>query len=353
MTKKTSIKDIAAKAGVSFTTVSIVLNGRANEMKISDAMAQKVLGLAKKMNYRPNHFAKGLRTGKTNTIGLVVDDISNYFFGHLAKIVEEEADKLGYTVMFCSSENNEGKSRNILNMLVDKQMDGYIIAPTISMLPELENLVKEKKPAVLIDRFYPQLDTSYVTIDNIKGSLDAINYLAKKGLKNIALVTNDTDQLQMMQRFNGYAEGLKNNNLPFNKALVKKIQFGVTEARVVKDIRQFLAKADGKVDAIFFTSNNLGIAGLEALRILGKKVPDDISVLCFDDNDLFRLGTPGITVVSQPIKAIARKAVELLVAQINNTQSVTEHVVLSTNMVERESVVPGDFPVLKFPNHLK
>lgn len=338
MTKKTSIKDIAAKAGVSFTTVSIVLNGRANEMKISDAMAQKVLGLAKKMNYRPNHFAKGLRTGKTNTIGLVVDDISNYFFGHLAKIVEEEADKLGYTVMFCSSENNEGKSRNILNMLVDKQMDGYIIAPTISMLPELENLVKESKPAVLIDRFYPELDTSYVTIDNIKGSLDAVNYLAKKGLKKIALVTNDTDQLQMMQRFNGYTEGLKKNNLPFDKALVKKIQFGVADARVVKDIGQFLAKTEGKVDAVFFTSNNLGIAGLEALRMLGKKIPDDISVLCFDDNDLFRLGTPGITVVSQPIKAIARKAVELLVAQINSIQTVTEHIVLSTNMVERESV---------------
>jgi LacI family transcriptional regulator len=321
------------------TTVSIVLNGRANEMKISAAMAQKVLGLAKKMNYRPNHFAKGLRTGKTNTIGLVVDDISNYFFGQLAKTVEEEADKLGYTVMFCSSENNEGKSRNILNMLVDKQMDGYIIAPTTAMLPELERLVKEGKPAVLIDRFYPQLDTSYVTIDNTKGSLDAVNYMAGMGLKKIALVTNDTDQLQMMQRFNGYKEGLKRNNLPFDTSLVKRIQFGITDMAVVQEVRKFLAKKDGKIDAVFFTSNNLGIAGLEALRMLGKKVPGDISVLCFDDNDLFRLGTPGITVVSQPIKAIAKKAVELLVDQISTVQSVTEHVVLATSMVERESVI--------------
>jgi len=350
MTKKTSIKDIAAKAGVSLTTVSIVLNGRANEMKISDGVAQKILGLAKKMNYRPNHFAKGLRTGKTNTIGLVVDDISNYFFGHLAKTVEEEADKLGYTVMFCSSENNEGKSRNILNMLVDKHMDGYIIAPTTAMLPELEKLVKESKPAVLIDRFYPQLDTSYVTIDNTKGSLDAVNYLAKRGLRNIALVTNETDQLQMMQRFEGYLQGLAKNNLPFDKALVKKIQFGVTDLAVVEEIKQFLAKGKAKIDAIFFTSNNLGISGLEALRLLGKKVPEDISVLCFDDNDLFRLGTPGITVVSQPIKAIAKKAVELLVNQINNTQTVTEHVVLSTCMVERESVI---LQVPKFLNSLK
>ena len=87
MTKKVSLKDIAEKAGVSVTTVSLVLNGRAKDMKISEAMARKILALGEKMNYRPNHFAKGLRTGKTNTIGLIVDDISNYFFGHLANIV--------------------------------------------------------------------------------------------------------------------------------------------------------------------------------------------------------------------------------------------------------------------------
>ncbi|MBZ5858042.1 LacI family DNA-binding transcriptional regulator [Flavihumibacter profundi] len=338
MTRKTSIKDIAARAGVSLTTVSIVLNGRAREMKISDAMAEKITSLAKKMNYRPNQFAKGLRTGKTNTIGLIVDDISNYFFGHLAKFVEEEADVLGYTVMFCSSENNEGKSRNILNMLVDKQMDGYIIAPTTSMLPELERLVREKKPAVLIDRYYPQLDTSYVTIDNTKGSLDAVNYLAKKGHTKIALVTNETDQVQMVQRISGYADGLQRNKLPFDKTLVKKIKFGLSDEKLVKDIRQFLTAKEGEIDAIFFTSNNLGIAGLEALHMIGKKIPDDISVLCFDDNDLFRLGTPGITVVSQPIKTIAKKAVELLVRQISQVQSETEHVVLLTSMIERESV---------------
>ena len=240
MTKKISIKDIAAKAGVSFTTVSIVLNGRAKEMKISDGMAQKIIKLADKMEYRPNQFAKGLRTGRTYTIGLIVDDISNYFFGHLAKIVEEETDKLGYTVMFCSSENNEGKSRNILNMLVDKHMDGYIIAPTTAMLPELKKMVNEKKPSVLIDRYYAELDSSYVTIDNVKGSLDAVNYLAKKGNKKIALITNDTDQLQMQQRYDGYALGLKKNNFQLNNAIIKKIPFGLSNNKVVKEIKQFL-----------------------------------------------------------------------------------------------------------------
>ena len=338
MTKKVSLKDIAEKAGVSVTTVSIVLNGRAKDMKISDAMARKILALGEKMNYRPNHFAKGLRTGKTNTIGLIVDDISNYFFGHLANIVEEEADKLGYTVMFCSSENNEGKSRHILNMLVDKHMDGYIIAPTKAMLPELEKLVKEKKPAVLIDRYYQQLDSSYVTIDNVNGSLEAVNYLAKKGYQRIALVTNLTDQLQMIQRMEGYQQGLNQNHLQLDQQIIKKIPFGLTDEKVVKEIKDFVELNENKMDAIFFTSNNLGVAGLEALRSIEKRIPDDISVICFDDNDLFRLGMPGISVVSQPIKDIAKKAVEILIQQINQRSTTVEHIVLKTVMIERESV---------------
>jgi LacI family transcriptional regulator len=338
MTKKVSLKDIAEKAGVSVTTVSIVLNGRAKDMKISEAMARKILALGEKMNYRPNHFAKGLRTGKTNTIGLIVDDISNYFFGHLANIVEEEADKLGYTVMFCSSENNEGKSRHILNMLVDKHMDGYIIAPTKAMLPELEKLVKEKKPAVLIDRYYQQLDSSYVTIDNVNGSLEAVNYLAKKGYRRIALVTNLTDQLQMIQRMEGYQQGLNQNHLQLDQQIIKKIPFGLTDEKVVKEIKDFVELNENKMDAIFFTSNNLGVAGLEALRSIGKRIPDDISVICFDDNDLFRLGMPGISVVSQPIKDIAKKAVEILIQQINQRSTTVEHIVLKTVMIERESV---------------
>jgi LacI family transcriptional regulator len=338
MTKKVSLKDIAAKAGVSLTTVSIVLNGRAKDMKISEAMTRKILALGKKMNYRPNHFAKGLRTGKTNTIGLIVDDIANYFFGHLANTVEEEADKLGYTVMFCSSENNEGKSRHILNMLVDKQMDGYIIAPTKAMLPELEKLLKEKKPAVLIDRYYKQLDSSYVTIDNINGSLEAVNYLAKRGHRKIALVTNFTDQLQMIQRMEGYQLGLKKSKILLNQEIIKKIPFGLSDENVVKEIKEFIKLNENKIDSIFFTSNNLGVAGLEALRSIGKKIPDDVSVICFDDNDLFRLGIPGISVVSQPIKDIAKKAVEVLIQQINQRSTTVEHIVLKTVMIERESV---------------
>ncbi|HEY8397981.1 MAG TPA: LacI family DNA-binding transcriptional regulator [Flavihumibacter sp.] len=338
MAKKVSIKDIAMEAGVSATTVSIVLNGRAREMKISEAMTRKIEKLAEKMQYRPNHFAKGLRTGKTHTIGLIVDDISNYFFGHLAKVVEEEADKKGYTVMFCSSENKEGKSRNILSMLVDKHMDGYIIAPTTFMLPEIQKLIAEKRPTVLIDRYYPEISSSFVTVDNFAGALDAVNHLSAKGHKRIALVTNATEQLQMKERIDGYLSGLKKNKLPVREELILKIPFGRPEAKLVKDLVKFFTKHKGEIDAVFFTSNNLGIAGLEAFSVLGISVPEELSVICFDDNDLFRLGKPGITVMSQPIKQMARKALELLVKEIDSSEQSPSHVVLQTQLIERSSV---------------
>src|SRR5665647_1281176 len=194
--KKTSIKDIAKKAGVSITTVSIVLNGNGTERKISQEMIKKILEVAEILNYRPNLFARNLRTGKTFTLGLIVDDISNFFFGHLAKAVEEEADKFGYTVMFCSSENDEGKARNVLGSLLYKQMDGYIIAPTSSMIAEMQQLVEENTPVVLIDRFLQEVAASYVTIDNYKGSFDSVTHLVKQGYTRIAVVTNDTEQNQ-------------------------------------------------------------------------------------------------------------------------------------------------------------
>jgi LacI family transcriptional regulator len=334
--KKVSLKDIAEKIGVSATTVSVVLNGNGKERKISEEMIANIMELADKMNYRPNQFAKSLRTGKTFTFGLIVDDISNFFFGHLARIVEEEADKFGYTVMFCNSENNEGKARNVLNILLDKQMDGYIIAPTLGMLPEIESLVKAKKPVVLIDRFFQNVPASYVTLDNYKGTFDSVNHLVKQGYKNIAIVTNETEQIQMQERFEGYKAGLRKNKIPFLQELVKKIPFSFHEQKIVKEIENFI-KGNSTIDAVLFTSNNLGIAGLESLRNLNRKVAVDIGVICFDDNDLFRLASPGITVVSQPIRQMGKNAVNILLEQIDKKEIEEKHVVLSPNFIVRDS----------------
>lgn len=334
--KKISIKDIAKNAGVSITTVSIVLNGNGPNRKISQEMIKKIMDEAEHLNYRPNQFAKSLRTGKTFTLGLIVDDISNFFFGHLAKTVEEEANKLGYTVMFCSSNNDEGKSRSVLGSLLNKQMDGYIIAPTASMLVEIQQLVEEEIPFVLIDRFFPNFAASYITLDNYKGSFDSVTHLVKQGYKKIAIVTSDTEQIQMQERLEGYKVGLRKHKLPFLLSLVKKIPFKYNEAKIISEIEKFLA-ANPETDAVLFTSNNLGISGLESLRNVNKSVAKDIAVICFDDNDLFRLASPAITVVSQPIRMIGKNAVKILVDHIEKRDSTETNLVLLPNLIVRDS----------------
>jgi LacI family transcriptional regulator len=334
--KKISIKDIAKNAGVSITTVSIVLNGNGPDRKISQEMIKKIMDEAEHLNYRPNQFAKSLRTGKTFTLGLIVDDISNFFFGHLAKTVEEEANKLGYTVMFCSSNNDEGKSRSVLGSLLNKQMDGYIIAPTASMLVEIQQLVEEEIPFVLIDRFFPNFAASYITLDNYKGSFDSVTHLVKKGYRKIAIVTSDTEQIQMQERLEGYKAGLRKHKLPFLPSLVKKIPFKYNGAKIISEIEKFL-EANPETDAVLFTSNNLGISGLESLRNVHKSVADDIAVICFDDNDLFRLASPAITVVSQPIRIIGKNAVKILVDHIEKRDSTETNLVLLPNLIVRDS----------------
>ncbi len=337
--KKVSIKDIAKKAGVSITTVSIVLNGNGPERKISQEMIKKILKVTEDLNYRPNQFAKSLRTGKTYTLGLIVDDISNFFFGHLAKTVEEEANKFGYTVMFCSSENDEGKSRNVLGSLMDKQMDGYIIAPTSTMLLEIQQLVEENIPFVLIDRFFPNLPASYVTLDNYKGSFDSVTHLVKQGYKKIAIITNDTEQIQIQERLEGYKAALRKYKLPFLPGLVKKIPFKYTEPKIIREVEEFIS-INRDIDSILFTSNNLGIPGLESLRNVNKKVAGDIGVICFDDNDLFRLASPAITVVSQPIRAIGKNAIKILLDHIEKKETAETKMVLLPNLIVRDSTPP-------------
>jgi len=300
-------------------------------------MIAKIKQMAEDLNYKPNQFAKSFRTGKTFTLGLIVDDISNFFFGHLAKAVEVEADKFGYTVMFCNSENDEGKARNVLESLMEKRMDGYIIAPTFSMVPEIKQLREQNKPIVLIDRFFPDIPASYVTIDNYKGAFESVSHLVKNGYTKIAIVTNETEQIQLLERLEGYKAALRKHKLPFLPGLVKKIPFNYTEQKTIKEIEKFL-KGNSNIDSVLFTSNNLGIPGVESLKNLNEKIAVDIAVICFDDNDLFRLASPSITVVSQPIRQMGKHAVKILLDQIENKETDGEaNIVLPPNLIIRDS----------------
>ncbi|MBV7531909.1 LacI family DNA-binding transcriptional regulator [Chitinophaga sp. sic0106] len=334
--KGISIKDIAKQAGVSPTTVSFVLNGKAKEKRISDQVSKKIQKIAGKLKYKPNQLARGLRTGKTKTIGLIVEDIANNFFATLAKVVEDEADKYGYKVLYGSTEDNTEKAKGLLEVLKYRQVDGYIITPTKNLDKEIEQLQGAGKPIVLMDRYFPQMPSHYVVVDNYKGAYTATEHLVKQGYSKIAIVTTTSDQVQMKDRLQGYNDALKAAGITTNKALVKKLPFDLDREGFNNEIKKFLTATKG-LDAVFFATNYLGIYGIESIRSLGWTIGADIGVVSFDDHDIFRLHSPAITCVAQPLREIGENLVSILMKELNQPTTTMQQVVLPLELIIRPS----------------
>jgi LacI family transcriptional regulator len=334
--KRVSLKDIAKMVGASPSTVSFILNGKASQMRISEELKNKVLAAAKKMGYQPNQVAVSLRTGQTKILGLLVEDISNNFFASLAKIIEEEAEEFGYKVVYSSTENNSKKGVELLRMLTQRQVDGYLVTPTLGMEDDIEMLVKHKKPLVLMDRYFPEIEAAYVQVDNTGAVHKGMEHLIRKGYKKIAFITIESGLIQMHQREEAYVTAI-NGNAEQKKKFVLKVNYSGGREAVITQITEFLKK--NKPDAVFFATNYLGILGLESIRALGLNIPKDLAVICFDDNDIFRLHLPGITVLQQPVEAIARTAIHILMQQLGNNKVAIKknQVQLAANFIVRES----------------
>ena len=334
--KKVSIKDIARQAGVVPSTVSFVLNGKAKEMRISHDLAEKIKALAKEANYQPNYTAVSLRTGRTKILGLIVEDISNVFFATLAKTIEDEAYALGYKIVYCSTENNDDKGSELIRMLSHQQVEGFLITPSKGMASEVGNLLSGKKPVVLMDRYFKDLEVPYVLVDNKAGVKMGMEHLFEKGHQKIAFVTVDLDQVQMKEREKAYKASMKGHN--YKEDLVLKLSYTVKPEAAVEQISSFI-KNIPDLDAVFFATNYLGVFGLESIKKLGIAIPDDLAVICFDDHDIFRLYTPGITIIKQPIKSIAVTAIQMLMKQFEHEKLSKEelHVLKKPELIIRGS----------------
>ncbi|QHS62695.1 LacI family DNA-binding transcriptional regulator [Chitinophaga agri] len=338
--KGISIKDIAQEAGVSPTTVSFVLNGKGKEKRISEQVSKRILKIAGKLKYKPNQLARGLRTGKTKTIGLMVEDIANIFFANVAKVVEDEADKFGYKVLFGSTEDNEEKAKGLLEVLRYRQVDGYIITPTLNLDKEIASL---QKPVVLMDRYFPNIaDSNYVVVDNFQGAYTAVSHLVEQGYKNIGIITTTSAQIQMQQRLDGFVDALQKHGLPAGKEVIKRLPFDLDRAGFIQEITLYLQN-NKNLDALFFATNYLGICGIESIRSIGLHIGTDIGMVSFDDHDIFRLHSPSITCVAQPVEEIGRRLIHMLIAELEQTTEThnPQHVVLSLELRKRESSTPA------------
>ena len=313
--KRPSLKDIAQQLKVSVTTVSFVLNGKGKEKGISQAVSEKILKYVEEINYKPNQLARSLRTGKSRVIVFMVEDISNTFFARIARLIEDIAYEKGYRILFCSSENDDRKSEELIDLFIERQVDGFIIIPSPGIQPTIEKLLRENIPVVLFDRYFPGLKSSYVIIDNEDSAYKATRHLIDNGFRKIAFITIDSEQTQMRDRLNGYRkavqeEGLQESLLvvPFRDSSLKKKQ---------EILKNFLCR-EQDFDAVFFATNYLTETGLFVIRENLPEMAEKWGILTFDDNSFFRIYSPAITAIAQPLEAISRELMEILLDQIKN-----------------------------------
>jgi len=337
--KRTLISDIASHLEVSIATVSLVLNGKAKQSRISDAVAQRVLAYVEEVGYKPNQLAKSLRTGKTHVIGLIVEDVSNPFFATVARLIEKQAFERGYRIIYCSTDNNSGKTRELLSMFQERHVDGYIIVPPEGIEDEVSAILREHTPTVLFDRYLPGLATNYIVVNGARGTYEATQHLLAQGFRNIAFVTTDSTQTQMEERRQGYANALEEHHLP---QTLKRMAVTKDSAQIIADIAAFV-REHRACDAIIFSTNYLSIYGLEAISGLGLRIPDDVAVISYDDHDLFRLYTPAITVIAQPVENIAKHVIDILLEELEHRRDKQplplQHVVLPATLIIRKSSI--------------
>ncbi len=340
--KKVSLSDIAGQLGVSKTLVSLVLNGKGREHRISEELCKKVEDLAKELNYQPNQIAKGLRTGKTNTIGLIIADIANPFFGKLGREIENEATAGGYRVMFCSSDENAENFKQQLGMLKQGLVDGLIISPPAGSEEQIDALEKSRKPYVLIDRYFPEIDSNTIMIDNFRAAYNATTHLIEKGYRKIACITLNNTLINMKERLSGYEKALEDAGIAVDENRIKILPFSHEKNDFEAAIRELTMNGQQSADALFFTTSKAGILGLESIYSLGLSIPGDVAVVSFDDPDAYRISNPPVTAVAQPLKEIGKESVRLLLKQINSKgrKIRTKKVVLEAKLIERKSSQP-------------
>nr|WP_068890348.1 substrate-binding domain-containing protein [Pedobacter panaciterrae] len=336
--KKIGLKEIAEHVGVSAALVSYVLNGQAVEKQVNKETAERIELAAAQLNYRPNNIARSLKTKKSHTIGLVVADINYRFSTGITRAIEEEAKKHNYTVIYGSSNERTDKFAELINVFLNRRVDGLIIVPVENCENQILLLQRYEIPFVLVDRNFPGIKTNYIALDNFKASYTATNYLIDKGHKNICFVNYETTLYHLHERNRGFKVALKENGIKYKPGCLLEIPNDNRDEIYsnVKIAMDKMFKSKTPFDALFFATDTLASNGLKYLNELNIKVPDVLSVMSFDQSDAFELFYCSITHSRQPLEEMGKQAVNTLVELMDNMK-VSKQVSLEADLIIGQS----------------
>jgi len=337
MIKKVSLKTIATEIGVSSATVSLVLNGKNQNGRVSKETSQRILDKAAELNYIPNTLAKGLKVGKSRTIGLIIADISNLFFGALALHIQNYAEEKGYTVIIGNTNEQLIEMEKLMKFLYARQVEGLIITPTENSQFLLKRLNHNKIPFVLVDRTFPELPVNSVLINNYEISYQSTVQLIMKGCKRIGLITYKQDHYHIKERRRGCEDALKHAGI-YDPDIMEEVRYDFLKSDIKRAISNLIS-AKEKIDGIFFTTNSISINGVKELIKNNINIQKDIQIMCFDENDAFYILPYTVPFIKQPIKEMANNAVKLLIDQIEMKSDKIKNLVIKAELVLNENVM--------------
>lgn len=331
------IKQLADILKVSTTTVSRVLNGKGEKYRISNETSKRIFEAAKKFNYSPNKIAKGLKTAKTDTIGLIIPDISNPFFSDIARSIETELRVRKYSMILCDSRDDEYVEKELITLLQSHKVEGIIIAPVGVYSDHLVDIYETGFPIVIIDRSFPNIKLPCITSDNFQGGFEAVNYLISLGHKKIACIQGIPQSQPSIERISGYRKAFEANGLKIDETLIigddYSIENGYRQTRI-------LFSTNNPPTAIFALSNLISLGVIKAAKEIGLLIPDDLSIVSFDEQPYSEyLWTP-MTTISQKKNEMGRLAIDILFKYIEKREFWEKgiNIRLKTDIIYRNSV---------------
>lgn len=333
--KRTSIKDIARIAGVSVATVSYVLNKKEGH-RIGEDTKKKIFEVAETLNYTPNRIARSLQNNKSKLLGLIVADISNDFYSSIARNLENKALKLGYTLIIGSSDENAEKFEKLIDLFSQQQVDGMIVAPVAGSEEILQKLLDRNYPLVTIDRYLKGVNAPGVILNNREIAETTTQFLIDKEFDEIVYVGYETKLQHLLDRQKGFETSIKDSG---TNSKAKYITVGLEN--ISGEIHAEMKKTLGKNptnSALYFSSNKLAVAGLEYLIKNNIKVPQQVSVLAFDETEAYKLFPAEITYIKQPLEEMADEAIKLLDLQISDYAATSKKITLSGELIIKKSI---------------
>ncbi|MCM3791341.1 LacI family transcriptional regulator [Domibacillus indicus] len=326
---KFTIYDVAEKAGVSISTVSKVLNNTGN---LAEKTRNKVKAIMLELNYQPS-VAASVRK-RIQTIGLLIPDIANPFMAEIARVIENHVKRYGYSLLICSTDNDLKNEVEYVSILKQKYSDGIIVATGLKREEAVKELIKTDIPIALLSRDVPSLAVNTVLVDDYLGGYEATNHLISLGHQKIAMITEDTVFSTLQARVNGYKKALEEAGLSYDENLVLTNNTSLEEGK--KSIMSLLKKFNPPT-AIFASTESLAIGAMQGAHELNLKVPDEVSIIGFDDTVLSTVCEPPLTTIAQPIEEMGEKVVELLIEEIEKKKESKQRVMLSPKLIVRKS----------------